>query len=113
MVRREVRATGRGTSRRGPSGRSDGHPACRPPQSHRFSLDKRMRSVSNACSAEAGEVPDNQVNAHLGNPGSIFPFFGSFGEIGIGFVRRLAKFGSFGAISFRCLEMCHCWPRRV
>ena len=69
MVRREVRATGRGTSRSGPSGRSDGHPACRPPQSHRFSLDKRMRSASNACSAEAGEVPDNQVNAHLGNPG--------------------------------------------
>ena len=28
-----------------------------------------MRSVSNVCSAEAGEVPDNQVNTHLGNPG--------------------------------------------
>ena len=30
MVCREVRETGRGTSRRGPSGRPDGHPACRP-----------------------------------------------------------------------------------
>ena len=28
-----------------------------------------MRSVSNVCAAEAGEVPDNQVNTHLGNPG--------------------------------------------
>jgi hypothetical protein len=69
MVRREVRATGRGTSRRGPSGRSDGHPACRPPRSRRFSLDTEMRRVSNASSGEPGEVPDNEVNAHLGNPG--------------------------------------------
>ena len=69
MVRREVRETGRGTSRRGPSGRPDGHPACRPLRSRRFSLDTGMRPVSNACSGEPGEVPDNEVNAHLGNPG--------------------------------------------
>jgi hypothetical protein len=28
-----------------------------------------MRSVSNACSEGVGEVPDDEVNAHLGNPG--------------------------------------------
>jgi hypothetical protein len=28
-----------------------------------------MRSVSNAISGKTGEVPDNEVNAHLGNPG--------------------------------------------
>jgi Domain of unknown function (DUF4440) len=28
-----------------------------------------MPRVSNACSGEPGEVPDNEVNAHLGNPG--------------------------------------------
>ena len=32
-------------------------------------LDTGMRPVSNACSREPGEVPDNEVNAHLGNPG--------------------------------------------
>ena len=30
-----------------------------------------MRPVSNACSGEPGEVPDDEVNAHLGNPGLI------------------------------------------
>ena len=71
MVRREVRETGRGTSRRGPSVCSDGHPACRPRRSRRFSLDTGMRLVSNASSGEPGEVPGDEVNAHLGNPGSI------------------------------------------
>jgi small multidrug resistance pump len=28
-----------------------------------------MRPVSNACPGESGEVPDAEVNAHLGNPG--------------------------------------------
>jgi hypothetical protein len=69
MVCWEVRVTGRGTSRRGPSGRSDGHPACRPLRSRRFSLDTGMRPVSNACSGQPGEVPDDEVNSHLGNPG--------------------------------------------
>ena len=36
MVRREVRETGRGTGRGGPSRRSIGHPACRTPRSRRF-----------------------------------------------------------------------------
>ena len=35
----------------------------------RFSLDAGMRRVSNVCSGEPGEVPDNEVNTHLGNPG--------------------------------------------
>ena len=65
MVRREVRMTGQGTSRRGPSG----HPARRPLRSRRFSLDTGLRPVSDACSGEPREVPDNEVNAHLGNPG--------------------------------------------
>jgi hypothetical protein len=29
-----------------------------------------MRRVSNAISEEPGEVPDNEVSVHLGNPGS-------------------------------------------
>ena len=29
-----------------------------------------MRPVSNACSDGPGEVPDNEVDAHPGNPGS-------------------------------------------
>ena len=69
MVRREVRETGRGTSRRGPSGRPDGHPARRPLRSRRVFLDTGMRPLSNACSGEPGEYPDSEVNAHLGNPG--------------------------------------------
>ena len=44
MVCREVRETGRGTSRTGPSGRLYGYLACRPPQSRRFSLDTGRRS---------------------------------------------------------------------
>jgi hypothetical protein len=38
-------------------------------ESRRFSLITGMRPVSNACSGEPGEVPDEEVNAHLGNPG--------------------------------------------
>lgn len=64
MVCREVRETGRRTSRRGQSG----HPACRPRRSYRFFFDAGMRPVSNACSGEPDEVPDREVNAHLGNP---------------------------------------------
>ena len=30
-----------------------------------------MRRVSNASSEEPGDVPDNEVNAHLGNPGEV------------------------------------------
>src|SRR5262249_35330799 len=69
MVCREVRETGRRTSRRGPSGHPDGHPACRPRRPRRFFLDTGMRPVSNACPGEPDEVPDNEVNAHPGNPG--------------------------------------------
>ena len=69
MVRRDVRETGRGTSRRRRSERPVGHPACRPRRFRHFSLDTGMRRVSNACSGEPGEVPDEEVNAQLGNPG--------------------------------------------
>ena len=69
MVCREMREVGRRTSRRVPSGHPDGHPACRPRRSRRFFLDAAMLPVSNACSGESDEVPDNEVNAHLGNPG--------------------------------------------
>jgi hypothetical protein len=69
MVCREVRGAGRGTSRRGPSGHWDGHPACRPLRSRRPSFDTGMRRECNASSGEPDEIPDNEVNAHLGNPG--------------------------------------------
>ena len=69
MVCREARETGRGTSRTGPPGRRFRHLARWLPRSRRFSLDLGMRPVSNACSGEPGEVPNDEVNAHLGNPG--------------------------------------------
>ena len=34
-----------------------------------FPLDTGMRRVCKACSGEPGEVPDNEVNAHPGDPG--------------------------------------------
>jgi hypothetical protein len=68
MVRHEVRATGRGTSRRGLSGRPIGHPACRPLRISPISFDTGTRRASNPCSGEPGEVPDNEVNADLGIP---------------------------------------------
>ena len=69
MVRREVRGDVEDRAVRGPSGRSDR--ASGPPTApdSPFSLDTGMRPASNASSAEPGEVPDNEVNAHLGNPG--------------------------------------------
>ncbi len=69
MVRREVRETGRGTSRGGRRGVRSGIRLADRSESRRFSLDTGMRPVSNACSGEPGEVPDDEVNAHLGNPG--------------------------------------------
>src|SRR5215208_5206076 len=59
--------------RTGPLGRSDGHRACRPLRIRRFPLDTAMPRVSNACSGEPGEVPDNEVNAHLESPADSAP----------------------------------------
>jgi len=74
MVCCEVRETGPGTSRTRPSERLFRHLSCPPAQSRRFSLDTGMRPVSNACSVEPGEVPHNEVNAHLmRNPGVYYP----------------------------------------
>ena len=68
LVCPEVMVTGRGRSRRGRRNvRSDIRLAAA--QSHRFFLDTGIRRVSNACSGEPGDVPDDQVIAHLGNPG--------------------------------------------
>ncbi len=64
MVCREVRETGRGTSRTGPSGRPLRHLACRPPHPRRFSLDTGIRLASNRCSGEPGEVPVNEVRSN-------------------------------------------------
>ena len=44
------------------------HPACLPPSSRRLSLDTGMRPPLTVCSGEPGEVPDDAVNAHLGDP---------------------------------------------
>ena len=39
-----------------------------PPSSRRLSLDTGMRPPLTVCSGEPGEVPDDAVNAHLGDP---------------------------------------------
>jgi hypothetical protein len=69
MVWREARETGRRTSHRGPSRYPDGPLPCRRRQSRLLLLDPGMRLVSNACSGEPDEVPDNKVNAHPRNSG--------------------------------------------
>jgi hypothetical protein len=69
MVRREVGGLAKGRAEGGRRGARTGIRLCRSPRSHRFSLDMGMRRVSNACSGEPGEVPDEEVNAQLGNPG--------------------------------------------
>ena len=68
MVCREVRETGRGTSRRGPSGRRTGIRLAGRSDLAVFPWTRECGAVSNACSGEPGEVPDNEVNAHLGIP---------------------------------------------
>jgi hypothetical protein len=51
------------------SGLPVGRPAWRPLRIRHFSLDAGMPRVSNARSGEPGEIPDEEVNADLGNPG--------------------------------------------
>ena len=67
-----VEGRGNGSEGRAEGGRRDArtglHLADRS-ESRRFSLDTGMRPVSNACSGGVGEAPDDEVNAHLGNPG--------------------------------------------
>src|SRR3954454_20976718 len=72
MIRRVVKVTGRGTSRRGPRGARTGRRLAHRSASRQFSLDTGNRSESNARSGEPGEVLDVEVNAHLGNPGQQF-----------------------------------------
>ena len=69
MVRRELRKPVKNRVVGGPSGRPIGHPARRPPISPAYPLDSGIRPESNASSGDPGEVPDDEVNAHLGNPG--------------------------------------------
>jgi hypothetical protein len=33
-----------------------------------FSMDTGMRPVSNVCSVQPGEAPNDEVDVHLGNP---------------------------------------------
>src|SRR3954469_11119528 len=75
MVCREVRKRGRGTTRTRAAGRLIRLQACRPSQTRRFSLDTRMRPVSNACSRAPGGVSNDEVNVHLGKPGPWCPPF--------------------------------------
>ena len=69
MVCREVGALAKGRAEWGRRGARTGIYLCRSPRSRRFSLDLGIRRMSNACSGEPGEVPDEEVNAQLGNPG--------------------------------------------
>jgi hypothetical protein len=69
MVRRELRRPVKNRVVGRPSGRPIGHPARRPPISPAYPLDSGIRPESNASSGDSGEVPDDEVNAHLGNPG--------------------------------------------
>jgi hypothetical protein len=73
MVRGEQREPCRERVARARRGVRPGIRLCRPLQSRRFYLDEGMRPVYNACSGEPGEVPDDEVNAHLGNPESVIP----------------------------------------
>src|SRR3954452_6236870 len=72
MIRRVVKVTGRGTSRRGPRGARTGRRLAHRSASRQFFLDTGNRPESNACSGEPGEVPEDEVNAHLGDPGQQF-----------------------------------------
>jgi hypothetical protein len=49
-----------------------------------------MRPVSNAFIGESGEVPDNEVNAHLGNPGFTMPDPPE-GPLTVGTIHRMAR----------------------
>jgi hypothetical protein len=68
MVRGEQRGPCRERVERGRRGVRPGIRRCRPRRSRRFFLDAGMRLMSNTCLGEPDEVPDNEVNAHLGNP---------------------------------------------
>ena len=68
MVCREVRETGRGTSRRGSRGIRSVLRRAAPPI-RPFFVDMGMRPVCNPVSGAPGGVPNAEVNPHLGNPG--------------------------------------------
>src|SRR5262249_34979118 len=68
MVRLEVGETGRGRADRGHRGLLS---AIRPADRADFSdypFDLGIRPVSHTCSGKPGEVADDEVDAHLGNP---------------------------------------------
>ena len=68
MVRLEVGETGRGRADRGHRGLLSGiQPAGRTDFIDCL-FDMGIRPVSNACSGKLGEVTDDEVNGHLGNP---------------------------------------------
>ena len=69
MVCREVREASRGTNRRGRRGAWSGILLADRSKSRRISLDPGPRSESNVYSGEPREVPDAEVNLHLGNLG--------------------------------------------
>ena len=57
MVRREERGGVKGRAVRGPSGRSDGHPARQPLRVRRFPVDAGLRRAPNGSPAGPGEAP--------------------------------------------------------
>ena len=71
MVRREVRETGRGTSRTGPSGRPVGHPACRPPRISPFFLGHGNAAGVQCVFRRAGRGPGRRGQRSSGKSRSI------------------------------------------
>jgi hypothetical protein len=69
MACRQVREASRGTNRRGSRGARAGILLADRSESRRISLDTGTWSQSNADSGEPREVPDAEVNLHLGNRG--------------------------------------------
>src|SRR5262249_46293395 len=65
-----VNSQGGVTRRTGTSERLFRRLACRPLRISPFFPGTGMRPTSPTCSGESGEVPDNEVDAHQGNPGS-------------------------------------------
>jgi hypothetical protein len=71
MVRREVRGRAEGQAEGGLRATRTVIRLVDLPDPTVYPLTRGMRRVCNAYSGEPSEVSDGEVNAHLGNPGSV------------------------------------------